>query len=189
MQTTLVLIGLSVASAVFPLAGQGLSVPDRPQPNKLAPFVVSPQPIVDRMLNIAGVKTGETVFDLGCGDGRILITAAQRFKAKGVGVEISNKLVQSTNDQIRRLNLQDEIKVIHGNLLDVNLQQADVVTLYLETASNDLLRPNLEKQLRPGTRVVSHDFAVRGWKPNKVEKIESFNRHHTIYLYTMPPLK
>lgn len=141
------------------------------------------------MLDVAGVRSGETVYDLGCGDGRILITAAQRFKAKGVGVEISDKLVRSTTEQIKRLNLQDQVKVIHGNLLDVNLQGADVVTLYLETASNDMLRPNLEKQLKPGTRVVSHDFAVRGWKPAKVEKIESYNRKHTIYLYTMPPQK
>jgi precorrin-6B methylase 2 len=155
----------------------------------LAPFVVSPQPIVDRMLDVAGVKSGETVYDLGCGDGRILITAAKRFNAKGVGVELSEKLVDSTNDNLKRMNLQDQIKIIHGHLLEVNLQPADVVTIYLETGSNDLLRPNLEKYLKPGARVVSHDFEVRGWKPNRVEKIHSHNRDHTIYLYTMPPTK
>jgi SAM-dependent methyltransferase len=155
----------------------------------LAPFVASPQPIVDRMLDVAAVKAGETVYDLGCGDGRILITAAKRFNAKGVGVELSEKLVNATNEAIRRMNLQDQVKIIHGNLLEVNLQPADVVTIYLETNSNDLLRPNLEKSLKPGSRVVSHDFAVRGWKPTKVEKINAHNRNHTIYLYTMPPVK
>lgn len=155
----------------------------------LAPFVASPQPIVDKMLDVAAVKAGETVYDLGCGDGRVLITAAKRFNAKGVGVELSEKLASSTNATIRRMNLQDQVTIIHGNLLAVNLQPADVVTIYLETNSNDLLRPNLEKSLKPGARVVSHDFEVRGWKPTKVEKINSHNRNHTIYLYTMPPVK
>ena len=155
----------------------------------LAPYVVSPQPIVDRMLDIAGIKPGEVIYDLGCGDGRILITAAKRFKAKGVGVELSQKLVDSTSDAVRRMNLQDEVKIIQGDLMNVNLQPADVVTIYLETGSNNLLKPNLEKYLKPGARVVSHDFEVRGWKPDKVEKINSHNRNHTIYLYTMPPKK
>ena len=102
---------------------------------------------------------------------------------------MSEKLVASTNDTIKRANLQDDVKIIHGNLLEVNLQPADVVTIYLETNSNDMLRPNFEKYLKPGARVVSHDFEVRGWKPTKVEKINSHNRNHTIYLYTMPPEK
>ena len=161
----------------------------REHSQNLAPFVASPQPIVDRMLDVAAVKPGDMVYDLGCGDGRILITAAKRFKAKGVGVELSEKLVNSTNEAIKRMNLQDEVKIIHGHLLEVNLQPADVVTIYLETNSNDLLRPNLEKYLKAGARVVSHDFEVRGWKPSKVEKINSHNRNHTIYLYTMPPIK
>ena len=161
----------------------------REHAQNLAPYVTSPQPIVDRMLDIAGVKAGETVYDLGCGDGRILVTAAKRFKAKGIGVELSQKLVNSTTEAIKRMNLQDDVRIVQGNLLEVNLQPADVVTIYLETGSNDLLRPNLEKYLKPGARVVSHDFQVRGWKPTKVEKINSHNRNHTIYLYTMPPEK
>jgi cyclopropane fatty-acyl-phospholipid synthase-like methyltransferase len=179
-----------ICFALLPLTAQIRFPRDmREHSQNLAPFVPSPQPIVDRMLDIAGVKAGDTVYDLGCGDGRILITAAQRFKAKGVGVELSEKLVSSTKDALKRMNLQDEVKIIHGHLLEVNLQPADVVTIYLETSSNDLLRPNLEKYLKPGARVVSHDFEVRGWKPTKVEKIASHNRNHTIYLYTMPPAK
>ncbi len=155
----------------------------------LAPFVPSPQPIVDRMLDLALVKQGETVYDLGCGDGRILITAAQRFRAKGIGVELSPYLVRTATESIKRLNLQDQVTIVHADLREVNLQTADVVTIYLETNSNEMLRPNLEKWLRAGARVISHDFPVRGWKPSKVEHMQSYNRNHTIYVYVMPPQK
>ncbi|MEJ7606805.1 MAG: class I SAM-dependent methyltransferase [Bryobacteraceae bacterium] len=179
-----------IVFGLMPCAAQiNLSRGVREHSQNLAPYVASPQPIVDRMLDLAGVKPGETVYDLGCGDGRILITAAQRFGAKGVGVELSEKLVRSTTDSLKRMNLNEQIKIVHANLLDVNLEPADVVTIYLETGSNDKLRPNFEKSLRPGTRVVSHDFEVRGWKPSRIEKLHVYNRDHTIYVYTMPPVK
>ena len=156
--------------------------------NSLAPYVVSPQEIVDRMLELADLKPGEKLYDLGSGDGRILITAVVRFKAKAVGVEISDALVASTNDRIRRLGLDNDARVIHGNFLDADLSPADVVTLYLATDANELLRPNLEKFLRNGARVVSHEYAMPVWKPKLVEKDPE--RHgHTIFLYEMPPKK
>jgi len=154
--------------------------------SSLAPYVSSPQQIVDKMLEAAQIRPGETLYDLGCGDGRILITAAEKYKAKAVGVEISDSLVKSVNETIRRKNLQDSVQVIQGNLLKVNLGSADVVTIYLETGSNDLLRPNLERDLKPGSRVVSHDFVVPGWKASHVETIDAFKRSHTIYVYEMP---
>lgn len=184
MRITIALL-LGVLAAAQPPRPREL----RQEAHNLAPFVASPQPIVDKMLDIAGVRPGEVVYDLGCGDGRILITAAQRYKAKGVGIEISNRLVRMTTDTVRRLNLQDQVTVRQGHLLDANLSDADVVMIYLETGSNELLKPNLEKYLKPGARVVSHDFEVRGWKPSKVEKINAFNRNHTIYLYEMPGAK
>jgi ubiquinone/menaquinone biosynthesis C-methylase UbiE len=141
------------------------------------------------MLELADVKPGDVVFDLGCGDGRVLITAAQRYKAKGVGIELSSNLVRMTNDNVKRLNLEPFVKVTQGSLLDMNLQDADVVILYLDTGANDMLKPKLEKQLKPGARVVSHDFEVRGWKPAKVEKMKAYNRTHTIFLYLMPVKK
>lgn len=155
----------------------------------LAPYVVSPQQIVDKMLEAASLKPGETVYDLGCGDGRVLITAAQRFRAKAVGVELSDALATRTENTVSGLNLQNEIKVIHGDLMAVNLAPADVVTIYLETSSNGLLRPNLEKYLKPGARVISYEFPVPGWKPKHVEKISAYNRTHQIYVYVMPPSK
>ncbi len=156
--------------------------------NSLAPYVASPQEIVDRMLQLADLKPGETLYDLGSGDGRILITAVTRFKAKAVGVEISDDLVNSTNERIHRLGLDNDAHVIHGNFLDVDLSPADVVTLYLATYANEMLRPNLEKYLRNGARVVSHEYTVPGWKPNLVDK-DPEGHGHTIYLYVMPPKK
>jgi ubiquinone/menaquinone biosynthesis C-methylase UbiE len=140
------------------------------------------------MLEAAQLRPGEVVYDLGCGDGRVLITAIQKFKAaKAIGVEISAKIVRAAMDTVRSLGLQDRAKVIHGNLMDQDVSDADVVTLYLLTSSNEILRPKLEKGMKPGSRVVSHDFEVKGWKPDRVEKAYSYNRLHTIYVYQMPP--
>jgi len=156
--------------------------------NSLAPYVVSPQSIVDRMLELADLKPGEKLYDLGSGDGRILITAVTRFRAKAVGVEISDDLVRSTNTRIRQLGLDNDAQVIHGNFLNVDLSPADVVTLYLATEANEMLRPNLEKELKNGARVVSHEYAVPGWKPKLVDKGSDKNSH-TVFLYQMPPIK
>jgi precorrin-6B methylase 2 len=141
------------------------------------------------MLDIAALKAGETLYDLGCGDGRIVITAARRFGANAIGIELSKRLVDTATQQIKAADLSANAKVVQGNLLEADLSDADVVTIYLETGSNELLRPKLEKQLKPGARVVSHDFEVRGWKPSKVDKIHAYNRHHVIYLYQMPDAK
>ena len=149
----------------------------------LAPFVPSPQEVVDKMLQVAGVKKDEMVYDLGCGDGRIIITAAQKFGARATGVELDPELYKKTVDRVRELKLQDRVKVINGNLLEVDLSDANVVTLYLLTDSNTKVKPNLEKYLKPGSRVVSHDFQVVGWTPARVEKVVRDSRTHTIYLY------
>ncbi len=159
---------------------------------KLAPYVTSPQRVVDRMLEMAAVKSSETVFDLGCGDGRVLFTVVQKYRAKAVGVEIDPKLVESTREQAQKMAMGNRVRVVQGNLLEADLSEADVVTLYLLTESNQLLRPRLEKMLRPGARVVSYDYAVPGWKPKWVERVEDSNARshdHLIYLYEMPPTK
>jgi SAM-dependent methyltransferase len=182
LTSVLLLLGLLPAAAQKP-PGRDL----REHANNLAPYVTSPQPIVDRMLELANIRPGELVYDLGCGDGRILITAAQRYQARGIGIEISPRLVQMTTMLVKRFGLAEQIQIRQGNILEVDFHDADVVTLYLETNSNEMLRPVMEKQLRPGTRVVSHDFEVRGWKPAKVDKINAFQRNHTIYLYEIAP--
>ncbi len=149
----------------------------------LAPNIPSPQEVVESMLDAARVKPGETVYDLGCGDGRIIITAAQKFNAKGVGVELDTEIYRRTQARVKALGLQDRVKVIHANLLKVDLHEADVVTLYLLTSSNDRLKPNLEKYLKPGSRVVSNDFPIPGWQASQVVKTQAGGLMHNIYVY------
>jgi precorrin-6B methylase 2 len=149
----------------------------------LAPYIPSPQQVVDRMLSAARVKPGDLVYDLGSGDGRIIITAAQKFHARAVGVELRSDLCKSTQARIKSLGLEDQVRLIHGNLLKVDLSPADVVTIYLLTSSNEQLRPNLEKYLRAGTRVVSNDFEIRGWTPSGIVPIEAGGLLHYIYVY------
>jgi ubiquinone/menaquinone biosynthesis C-methylase UbiE len=169
-----------LAILVLPAAAQRL---DRAK--SLAPYVPSPQVIVEKMLRAADLKPGETLYDLGCGDGRVLITAAQKFGAKAVGVELSAELAAAATERVRELGLQRRVRVIHGDLMEADLSGADVVTIYLLTLSNERLKPNLEKYLRKGARVVSHDFQVRGWNPARVEKAEMYHRTHFIYVYEM----
>lgn len=181
-----VLLSAALAFAVAdPLAAQR-----RPDVSKsLAPFVPSPPRVVELMLDAANLKPGEVVYDLGCGDGRVLITAAQKYRARAVGIEISESLVNAARREVRKLGLESQVEVIHGDAASADVRQADVVTLYLLTHSNDLLRPMLEAQLKPGARVVSHDFEIRGWKPMRVETCRVYNRNHKIYVYQMPQKK
>jgi len=152
----------------------------------LAPYVPSPESIVTTMLQAAEVKKDELVYDLGSGDGRVLIAAAKEFHARSIGVEISPSLVQEAQERIKAEGLEQQCRVIHGDALEVDLSDADVVVLYLLTSSNELLRPILEDSLHPGARVVSHDFEVRGWHPYKVVQEQAHGRTHQIYVYRMP---
>jgi 16S rRNA A1518/A1519 N6-dimethyltransferase RsmA/KsgA/DIM1 with predicted DNA glycosylase/AP lyase activity len=149
----------------------------------LAPYIPTPQVIVDKMLQAARVKPGQTVYDLGSGDGRIVITAAQKYGAHAVGVELSPDLCRSATARVKALGLADKVRIINDNLLNVDLSPADVVTIYLLTSSNDRLKPNLEKYLKPGARVVSNDFEIRGWNPADVIKVSAGGSNHTIYVY------
>jgi protein-L-isoaspartate O-methyltransferase len=174
---------VAVILTAFPALAQ-----DPKYVNRLAPYVNSPARVVDRMLELAGIRPGETVYDLGCGDGRILIAAVQKFKAKAIGIEISPKIVAEARTRIKKAGVGDRAQVIQGDLLQTDLTGADVVTIYLATSLNEELRPRLEKFLKPGARVVSHDYAVPGWKPTQVVQAEG-RQKHSIYLYDMPPVK
>lgn len=177
-----------VAAALLTLAAIPALAQDPRYVNKLAPYVASPARVVDRMLELANIHPGETVFDLGCGDGRILIEAAEKYKAKAVGVEISPKIADEARARVKKAGLSGRVQVIQGDLLQADLTGADVVTIYLATSLNEELRPRLEKFLKPGARVVSHDYAVPGWKPVQVVEAEG-RQKHPIYLYEMPPVK
>lgn len=153
----------------------------------LAPFVPSPFIVIERMLQLAEVKPGETVYDLGCGNGRILITAAQKFGAKAVGIELNESLANEALQKAKELRLESMVTVIRGNFQDVDISPADVVTLYLTTSANTAVKPSLEKKLRRGVRVVSHDFEIIGWKAARVEEVaENDGYTHTIYFYHRP---
>ncbi|MDQ1470331.1 MAG: hypothetical protein QOJ99_1811 [Bryobacterales bacterium] len=154
-------------------------------PDTLAPAFPTPQVVVDHMLQLAQVKPNETVYDLGCGDGRIVITAAQKFRAHGVGIEIRREIYETTLGKVSSLGLSDLVKIVHGNALKYDLGPADVVTLYLMTGSNERLKPVLERYLKTTARVVSHNFEIKGWKVAQVEKMMVDDRPHMIYLYRL----
>ena len=149
----------------------------------LAPYIPTPQVLVEKMLETARVKPGEVVYDLGSGDGRIVITAAQKFGAKAVGVELRADLCRIATERIRAMGLQDRVSMVQGSALHVDLSPADVVTLFLLTSSNELLKPNLEKYLKPGARVVSNQFPIKGWKAAETVKGRSGRMDYAIYLY------
>ena len=150
------------------------------------PFVETPIEVVDRMLDMAQVKKDDVLYDLGSGDGRIVIRAAKRFGTRGVGIEIDRDLVSRSRVAAKREGVADLVEFRRQDALTVNLSEATVVTLYLLPEFNAKLRPILQKQLKPGARVVSHDFGIEGWKPDREEKIPDGILHeHTIYLWTV----
>jgi predicted RNA methylase len=150
----------------------------------LAPYIPTPQILVEKMLEAGHVKPGDMVYDLGSGDGRIVITAAQKFGAKAVGVEIRPDLCRIATERIKSLGLEDRVSMVQGNALRVDLSSADVVTMYLLTSSNERLKPNLEKYLRPGARIVSNEFPIKGWKPVETLRVKSgSSMEHIIYVY------
>jgi len=139
------------------------------------------------MLSLAEIKPGEILYDLGCGDGRVVIMAAQDFGARGVGVEMREDLAKQALGKVSELGLEDRVKIVHGDMFKVDLSQADVVTLYLTTSANDKVKPKLETELKPGTRVVSHDYEILGWRPIKIDNFCENPKlgypSHTIYVY------
>jgi precorrin-6B methylase 2 len=142
-----------------------------------APWARTSLSRVDRMLRLAGVQQGETVVDLGAGDGRIVIRAARRFGARAIGVEVDPLRCLIANVAIRVLGLRGRARVVRGNMFAYDLGEADVVTLYLLQGTNRQLKPHLAAGLRPGARVVSHAFPVEGWTPLAVD------REQRLYVY------
>ena len=173
--------------AVFALCSAGLIFGQAPEKDieKLAPYYPTPETIVEKMLQLGGLKAGEKMFDLGSGDGRIVIMAAQKFHADAVGIEMDKDLFKQSTDKIKKLGLEKTARIVNGDIFKQNYGAADLITVYLLPASNDKVRPILEKQLKKGTRIVSHDFEFRDWQPEKVENIDDDGegRSHTLYLY------
>lgn len=152
---------------------------------KLAPYYPTPETIVDRMLQLGGLKAGEKVFDLGSGDGRIVIMAAEKFHADAIGIELDKDLCKLSMDKIRKLHLEKNAHIVNGDLLKQNYSSADLVTVYLLPGFIDKVQPLLDQQLKKGARVVAHDFEFKYWTPEKVEEIadDGDGRSHKLYLY------
>jgi protein-L-isoaspartate O-methyltransferase len=158
----------------------------QPGDEKLAPYYPTPEIIVDKMLKLGGLKAGEKMYDLGSGDGRIVIVAAQKYHAEAVGVELDKDLVKQSTARILKLGLEKNAHVVNGDLLKQNYSSADLVTVYLlPDAVNNKVQPLLDKQLKKGARIVAKDFDFRNWTPEKVENIadDGEGRSHTLYLY------
>jgi predicted RNA methylase len=156
---------------------------------KLAPYYPTPETIVEKMLQLGGLKAGEKMFDLGSGDGRIVIVAAQKFHAEAVGVELDKDLCKQSAARILKLGLEKNARIVNGDLLKQNYSSADLVTVYLlPDAVNNKVQPLLDKQLKKGARIVAKDFDFRNWTPEKVENIadDGDGRSHTLYLYRHP---
>jgi protein-L-isoaspartate O-methyltransferase len=152
---------------------------------KLAPYYPTPETVVEQMLQLGGLKAGEKMFDLGSGDGRIVIHAAQKFKANAVGVEFDDALYKQSMEKIKSLGLSSLASIIHGDLLKQDYSSADLLTVYLLPMSNDKVTPILEKQLKKGARIVAHDFEFSAWKPVTIKDIDDDGegRSHRLYLY------
>ena len=155
-------------------------------PDILAPYYPTPELVVQKMLEFGELKPGETMFDLGSGDGRIVFMAARQFRAQAIGVELDNDLARQSAERVIKLGIQKNARIIHGDLLKQDYSSADLVTVYLlPTSINDKVKPLLEKQLKKGARVVSHDFNFPGWKHTKTLTVDDDGegRSHTLYLY------
>lgn len=175
---------LITALAALPAAAFGQQQKEK-TPEKLAPYYPTPELVVEKMLQFAGLKAGEKMFDLGSGDGRIVIMAAEKFKANATGVEFDKDLVQQSADRIKKFGLESRARIIHGDILQQDYSSADVITVYLLPLSNDKVRPILDKQLKKGTRIVAHDFEFSDWTPIKTLDIDDDGegRSHRLYLY------
>jgi len=150
-------------------------------------FVPTPPEVVDKMLELAEVTKDDLVYDLGCGDGRIVVTAAKRYGCKAVGYDIASERVKESLANVEKNNVGHLVRIEQRDIFTLNLSKANVITLYLLPELNVRLIPQLKK-LKPGSRIVSHDFDMRGVKPDKVVEVNSDNEYdkHTIYLWTTP---
>ena len=167
------LLGIVVTLARAPgLAAQGQDVP----------FLESPESVVETMLELAEVDSTDVVYDLGSGDGRIVITAAVRYAARGVGIEIDPELIELSNENAREAGVADRVEFAEGDFFEADFSEATVLAIYLWPKVNRKLRPLMDEQLAPGTRVVSHRYPVQGWTPEQRVKVEG----RWVYLYRIP---
>ena len=171
-----------ITAVVWPLTAPA-QAPPRLVPE--VPYVPTSAAIVEAMLRLAGVTSSDNVYDLGCGDGRIVITAAKQYKAHGVGIDINPQRIHEAQANAKAALVGPRVRFEENDLFDADIHDATVVMLYLLPHVNLRLRPKLLKELKPGTRIVSHSFDMGDWKPDKEEEVDG----HTIFLWTVPAAK
>jgi ribosomal protein L11 methylase PrmA len=179
-----ILIALAAAcslAAPAPLLAQAQKQPATQYPDVI--FVPTPQEVVEDMLRLANVQKGDVLYDLGSGDGRIAITAARKYGVKATGIDIDPERIREANENAKKAGVTDLVRFRQENLFTADFKDATVITLYLLPDLNVKLRPKLWNELKPGTRIVSHQFEMGAWKPEK--RLESNGR--TIYFWTVPP--
>ncbi len=156
------------------------------------PFITTPSEVVERMLELAGTGSGDLVVDLGSGDGRIVIIAAQKYGARGLGIELDQRLVEKSRANARAANVADRVTFVQGDVLASEISQATVVTVYLLPSLIGQLQPRFIGELKPGTRIVSHAFSMAGWKPDRKQTVRLAKPHpgqgdeSTLYLWVVP---
>lgn len=178
----LAVLALGLLCAAVAVAQQ----PTAPPKELDVPFVVTPEPVVDEMLRLAKITKNDVVYDLGSGDGRIVITAARRYGARGVGIDIDPARIQEATENAKKAGVADRVRFIQQDLFEADIREATVVTLYLLEAVNLKLRPKLLRELRPGTRVVSHNYGMGDWAPKQEVKVDVAGRDHRVYLWVVP---
>jgi SAM-dependent methyltransferase len=146
-------------------------------------FAATPQPVVDAMLKLANVTPRDVVYDLGSGDGRVVILAAQKYGARGVGIEIVHELVELSRQVAREGEVADRATFVEGDLFAADISEATVVTMWLTASVNARLEPKLRRELKPGTRIVAHQFRIGDWPPERTEHVDG----EEIFLWTVPP--
>jgi len=150
------------------------------------PYVPTKYPVVDEMLRLAGVTKDDLLYDLGCGDGRIVIGAAQKYGARGIGIDIDPDRIRESKENAGRAKVEDKVEFIQQDLFQADFHRATVMTLYLLTSVNLRLRPKLLRELRPGTRVVSHNFGMDTWRPDQSTVVMVDDVSHDVYLWIIP---
>ncbi len=153
----------------------------------VAPYVPTPQSLVNKMLELVEAGPGDVLYDLGCGDGRFLITAVDEFNVeKAVGYELNKHLYEVAEDNVAKSGLIDEIRIESCDFMDADFSEATIITLYLTTSGNAKLRPKFKEELKPGTRIISHDFPIMGWTQSTPDK-EALNiGAHKVFIYRVP---
>jgi SAM-dependent methyltransferase len=149
----------------------------------IAPFVPSPMDVVSMILELAELEPDKVLYDLGCGDGRIVLAAAKDFGSRAVGVDLNAMLINEARNRAEKLGFGDEARFIEGDMFEVDLRPADVVVMYLLTSANEKVRPKLESELRLGARVITHDFPIMNWRCQRRLDFRSESGKHTLYLY------